>query len=173
MDRLATAALLALALAAPLRAQHDHVAHAAHGPASADVPSGLDADEAAGLAEGRGLGMARPAERNRYPGPLHVLELADSLGLDARQRETAERLRAEMLAEAVPLGEQILTVERHLDALFASGDATPEAVDRMTAHAAQLRGRLRAAHLRTHLGMRDALTPEQIAAYDQLRSHAP
>lgn len=171
MPRSLAVALAALALAAPLRAQHAHTAHAAHGPADPDVPSGLDADEAAGLAEGRGLGMARPAETNRYPGPLHVLELADALGLDAAQRATAERLRAEMLAEAVPLGEQILTVERHLDALFASGEATPAAVDRMTAHAAALRGRLRAAHLRAHLGMRDALTAEQVAAYDRLRGH--
>lgn len=164
---LATLAVSAVLLAAPVRAQHDHTAHG-NAPTS-DVPSGLTADEAAGLAEGRGLGMARPAERGRYPGPLHVLELADALALTDGQRAEAERLRAAMLAEAVPLGRQILEVERHLDALFASGEASPEAVDRMTAHAGALRGRLRAVHLRAHLGMRDALTPDQIAAYARLR----
>lgn len=161
--------LLALAVAAPAAAQHDP-AH--HGRPAAGVPSGLGADEAEGLLEGRGLGMARPAELHSYPGPLHVLELADALGLEAEQRATAERLRAEMLAEAVPLGRQLLEAEAHLDALFASGEATPEAVDRVTAHAGALRGRLRAAHLRAHLAMRDALTPAQVEAYDRLRGYA-
>lgn len=172
MPRLLLAALLAVAITAPLRAQHEHGTHAAHGTADADVPTGLSAAEASGLAEGRGLGMAKPAEMNGYPGPLHVLDLADSLALSDRQRVEAERLRAEMLAAAIPLGEQLLMVERHLDALFASGEATPEAVDRMTGHAADLRGRLRAVHLQAHLGMRDALTAEQIARYHRLRGHA-
>ena len=158
--------VLAVALAAPLAAQpHDHAAHA-----DGAAPTGLTADEAAGLAAGAGMGLARPAELHGYPGPLHVLELADALALTDRQRAETERLRAEMLAAAVPLGEQILEVERHLDALFASGEATAEAVERVTAHAAALRGRLRAVHLRTHLAMRDALTPEQTARYVALRA---
>jgi hypothetical protein len=35
--------------------------------------------------EGRGMGMALPAEVNGYPGPRHVLELADELDLTADQ----------------------------------------------------------------------------------------
>ncbi|PAP78215.1 Spy/CpxP family protein refolding chaperone [Rubrivirga marina] len=170
MPRFALAALLALTLAVPLRAQHGHAAHGA--APTTDGPAGLTADEVAGLRQGHGLGMARPAELNHYPGPLHVLELAGDLGLDAEQRATAERLRADMLAEAVPLGERIVQAEHHLDALFAYEEASPDAVGRMTAHIAELRGRLRAAHLRAHLGMRDALTPEQIVAYGRLRGHA-
>ena len=39
------------------------------------------------LRAGRGMGMALPAELNGYPGPVHVLELADALGLTPEQRE--------------------------------------------------------------------------------------
>ena len=138
---------------------------------SLDIPTGLSANEVIGLREGRGMGLARSAELHSYPGPLHVLELADALNLTAEQRAEAERLRAEMLAQARPLGEQIIERERHLDRLFATGAATPEMVDRITAHIAEAQGQLRAAHLRAHVAMRDVLTPEQIATYDRLRGH--
>ena len=38
------------------------------------------------LQAGRGMSLALAAELNGYPGPLHVLELADKLGLSAEQR---------------------------------------------------------------------------------------
>ncbi len=42
--------------------------------------------ELADLRAGRGMGLALPAELNGYPGPLHVIELADALALTAEQR---------------------------------------------------------------------------------------
>jgi hypothetical protein len=36
------------------------------------------------LKAGRGMGLALAAELNGYPGPMHVLELADALHLSAR-----------------------------------------------------------------------------------------
>ena len=171
--------LALLALGAPLapaplaQAQHagHHAGHAAAAPDSLDVPTGLSAAEAAGLLAGAGLGLARPAELHGYPGPLHVLELADELGLSAAQRVGAEAFRADMLAQAIPLGEQIVQVERHLDAAFAGGAVSRAEVERMTAHAAELRGRLRAVHLTTHLVMREMMTAEQIARYAALRGY--
>lgn len=164
--------LLLLTLGAPL-AQAQHAGHHAvpSAPDSPDVPTGLSAAELSGLLAGAGLGMAKPAELHGYPGPLHVLELDADLGLTDTQRATAEALRADMLARAVPLGEQLVRVERHLDAAFDGGEVTAADVERMTAHAARLRGELRAVHLTTHLGMRDALSAEQIARYDALRGY--
>ena len=37
----------------------------------------LSAEQIADLRAGRGMGFALPAELNGYPGPLHVIELAD------------------------------------------------------------------------------------------------
>ncbi|MEM7788599.1 MAG: Spy/CpxP family protein refolding chaperone [Bacteroidota bacterium] len=160
-------------LVLPASAQHGGQAAAGHTSPADGLPAGVSASEANGLRAGAGMGLARAAELNGYPGPLHVLELADALGLTDNQRAESERLRAEMLAEAVPLGEQILAAETHLDALFAGGGASPEAVDRVTTHLGVLRGRLRAAHLRAHVAMRAALTDEQVMEYDRLRGNAP
>ena len=170
--RLCALALSAALAAPPAAAQHH--GHAGHGaehaaPRPADVPTGLSPAEVGGLLAGAGMGLARTADANGYPGPLHVLQLADTLALTGRQRAEAGRLRAEMLAEAVPLGERVVAAERDLDAVFASGGAGWEDVERATARVAALRGRLRAVHLRAHLGMRDALTPEQTALYTRLR----
>lgn len=137
-----------------------------------DSPTGLSLDEIRGLRMGAGLGLAKAAELNHYPGPLHVIELADDLGLTPDQLATARQLRSEMLFRAIPVGEQIIAAERQLDALFGSGAATPEAVSSQTAVIGELRARLRAVHLNAHLGMRAALTPEQIVRYDQLRGYS-
>ena len=167
--------LLAFALVSvPAVAQHDN--HGGHAPSpyvdDADrAIKALSADEVGGLLDGRGLGLARAAELNGYPGPLHVLELADALGLDATQSAETERIRTAMTAEAQALGAQIVEVEGHLDALFNDGLASDEAVNRMTAHIGVLRGRLRATHLRAHVALADVLTLEQRAAYDRLRGY--
>jgi hypothetical protein len=50
----------------------------------------LSAEDVDGLLTGRGLALARAAELNGYPGPMHVLEHADALGLTGEQRAVAE-----------------------------------------------------------------------------------
>lgn len=165
--------IVALVLALPAQAQHDPAQHAAHAGAQTldGLPTGLTSAERDGLLAGAGLGLAKAAELNGYPGPLHVLELADALALTDAQRETAERLRAEMLEAAVPLGRQIVEAERQLDDLFENGTATPIAIAKQAEVVAGLRGRLRAVHLAAHVGMRAALAPEQRAAYGRLRGY--
>ena len=71
--------------------------------------------EISDLTEGRGLGLAKAAELNGYPGPMHVLELADSLGLSDQQRVKVQELFAAMKAEAIPLGEKLIAQEADLD----------------------------------------------------------
>jgi hypothetical protein len=46
--------------------------------------AGLSADEVKAFLDGRGMGLAKPAEVNGYPGPMHVLELADEVEADGR-----------------------------------------------------------------------------------------
>src|SRR5918993_5796993 len=85
----------------------------------------LSEQEIADLRAGRGMGLALPAELNGYPGPLHVLELADALRLTDAQRSRAETLLEEMKAETIPLGERIIAEETALDRLFADQTITP------------------------------------------------
>lgn len=168
--------LLTLVLAAPVAAQHEgHDGHHAPSPYADEADralKALSADEVDGLLAGRGMGLARAAELNGYPGPLHVLELADRLALSREQRAEVERIHAAMQAEARALGAEVVEVERHLDALFADGRATDEAVEQVTGHIGVLQGRLRAAHLRAHVATHAVLTAEQTDAYRRLRGYA-
>jgi hypothetical protein len=50
----------------------------------------LSDQQIADLNAGRGMGLALAAELNGYPGPLHVLELADKLDLSADQRAACD-----------------------------------------------------------------------------------
>src|SRR3954468_4471363 len=71
----------------------------------------LSEQQIADLGAGRGMGLALAAELNRYPGPSHVLELADKLELSAEQRASMQRLFDSMMAEAMPLGAKLIEQE--------------------------------------------------------------
>jgi Spy/CpxP family protein refolding chaperone len=132
----------------------------------------LTADQVQGLLNAEGMGMAKAAELNHYPGPRHVLQLASDLHLTPEQATATQQLFDSMHQTAVSLGKEILARERALDELFASGQASPEEVSRQVTEIAVLQGKLRATHLLTHLKERALLTPEQIAIYDQHRHAA-
>jgi len=131
----------------------------------------LSPEEIAGLRDGQGLGMALPAELNGYPGPRHVLDMADDLALSPHQRHQTGEAFAEMKARAADLGVAVIEAERGLDRLFAAGTADQAAIDEATAKVASLRGRLRATHLGYHLLMRQILTAQQVSTYNRLRGY--
>lgn len=166
MRTLAAFAIAATFYAAPSLAQHQPYAALTDRPIEA-----LSADDVANLRAGRGMGMALPAELNRYPGPLHVLENDAALGLTPEQREQVRHQFESMRREAIAIGEQIIAREAALDALFKSGGADGASIDAATAGLASLYGQLRAVHLRTHLATRATLTDAQVAAYQGLRGY--
>ena len=85
----------------------------------------LSAEQIADLKAGRGMSLALAAELNGYPGPRHVLELGEQLGLTDRQRVDVQRLFDQMTAEVVPIGEKLISQEAELDRLFARRVVTP------------------------------------------------
>jgi Spy/CpxP family protein refolding chaperone len=123
------------------------------------------------LKAGRGMGLSLPAELNGYPGPAHVLELADALRLSDDQRARAKELFEAMKAETMPIGERILSEETALDHLFAEKHATRAELDAVVSRIASAQGDLRAAHLRYHLAMSELLSPVQITRYVELRGY--
>lgn len=133
----------------------------------------LSEDEIAGLLAGQGLAMALPAELNDYPGPLHVLEHADALGLDEITRERLRASIASMRTEAIAAGGALIEAERSLDRLFRDRRATSTSVDAATRDAALARSKLRAIHLGYHLDIRSLLSLEQLLAYRLARGYAP
>ena len=131
----------------------------------------LSEQQVADLSQGRGMGMALPAELNRYPGPTHVLENGAALELSPGQKDELGRQVDAMRIDAIVLGEQVIAQEAILDWLFKSGTADADAIDRTTAALAALYGKLRAVHLRTHLATRATLSETQLARYEALRGY--
>ncbi len=132
----------------------------------------LSADDIDGYLNGKGMGFAKSAELNHYPGPLHLRQMAGDIALTAAQLAAIAPIEAAMKTEAKRLGRIILAKEQNLDALFADGRAEMEAVRRATVEIGRLRGELRAVHLRAHLEVRPLLSRYQIVMYDRLRGYA-
>jgi hypothetical protein len=131
----------------------------------------LSDQQIADLGAGRGMGLALAAELNGYPGPLHVLELADKLDLSADQRAGMQRLFDSMKAEAMPLGAKLIEQEADLDKQFADRTVTPESLRTSTAAVAATQGMLRETHLKYHLSTGSILTPSQMTKYAELRGY--
>lgn len=132
----------------------------------------LSADDVAALDAGKGMGLAKAAELNGYPGPLHVLELAPELNLSAGQRKETEALYASMQAKAIDLGRALVAEERQLDQAFANRSVTHDSMIAALARIGELQSRLRAVHLDAHLEQVRILTPEQNAQYGRLRGYS-
>jgi hypothetical protein len=161
--------VLAALLAAPATAQSGHQPYA--GQEKRPIKA-LSNAEIADLIAGRGMGLAKAAELNGYPGPAHVLEHAAALGLDEAERAAVEAVRARMAAAAQALGREILARERELDAAFADARIDMAQLKAKTDEIAALMGRLRAVHLAAHIETKPMLTPEQIASYNALRGYS-
>jgi Spy/CpxP family protein refolding chaperone len=141
------------------------------GQESRDIKA-LSAEDTQAFLSGKGMGLAKAAELNGYPGPSHVLALAAELGLTARQRQLTQALFADMEEKAIAAGRALVDEERKLDQLFAGKTVTPELLARSLARIGELQAKVREVHLATHLEQVRILTPEQTAHYMQLRGYA-
>ena len=135
---------------------------------------GLSQQEIEDLREGRGMGLARAAELNSYPGPRHVLDAvqASQLQLTDEQLSAVKQLFGEMSAEAKRLGDVILKEEQALEAGFRGGKISEADLKDRVSRIASLQGELRVVHLRTHLETRALLTDPQIQRYNQVRGYS-
>lgn len=131
----------------------------------------LSAERVAGLKAGRGLGYAKAAELNGYPGPKHVLELADDLDLDADQLRRTEALHETMLESAGELGQDLISVEAELEEAFAEEAISRQRLVELVSRSARIEGQIRLIHLQAHLEQLELLDDEQVAEYMRLRGY--
>jgi Spy/CpxP family protein refolding chaperone len=131
----------------------------------------LSDEDVKGFLDGRGMGLARAAELNGHPGPMHVLELAEELKLTADQRDAVQAAFDRMKARAKALGEAYIRAEKAVDQAFKSGTADAAEVAARVAEANRLLGEVRLSHLLAHVEITPVLTPEQRARYAELRGY--
>jgi len=169
MKRLAALATLAFALAI-------HISSAAAQQPYAGFNmrpiKALSDQQITDLRAGRGMGLALAAELNGYPGPSHVLELAESLALSEAQRAKVQELFTAMKAETVPVGEKMIAQEANLEREFAGKTITDASLTAAMQAIAAVQAELRTAHLKYHLATAQLLTPTQIQRYADLRGYS-
>ena len=181
MGRYLIAAVLSATLVLGGAAFAQHAGHGpAPGPAATATPyAGHDKRTVASLSDadveamrdGKGMGFARPAEVNGYPGPMHILELASDLGLSDAQTADIEALFRRMKTRAREAGEAYVAAEMALDAAFKTRTADSQSVAQLTRDADQRRAEKRLAHLDAHIEAQRILTDTQLQRYAALRGY--
>jgi Spy/CpxP family protein refolding chaperone len=131
----------------------------------------LSEKEVEELLAGQGMGLAKAAELNGYPGPAHVLEHAAALALSEGQRRATEALMQEHRANARSLGAEVVQAEKALDTAFARGEVDRAGLARLIADIAARQARLREEHLQTHLEQTAMLSRDQVRKYAELRGY--
>ncbi len=162
--------LAMMALAGAVEAAEGDHRSAYAGEEAREIKS-LSQEDIDDLLEGRGWGFAKAAELNGLPGPAHLLEMKDEIGLEPEQESEIRALFEAMRADAMALGEQLVAGERDLDRLFRSGDVDPAEMGRLLDKIESVRRDLRETHLSAHLKTPAILSDDQIEAYNRLRGY--
>ena len=124
------------------------------------------------LENGKGWGFAKAAELNGVPGPIHLLEMKKEIRLSSEQIQKIEDIYQKMKKQAIPLGLELIELERRLNNHFANRTITDNLLHKLLGEIVQVRKKLRYAHLSAHLKTPDILTFEQITLYNELRGYS-
>ena len=123
------------------------------------------------LRRGGGWGLAKPAELNGLPGPVHLLELKDRIPLSPDQIAKISAIYEDMRMRAISQGKRLIGLERQLETLFRNAPVSDTDLRALLAESAEVRGRLRYTHLSAHLAVSEFLTDTQVARYNALRGY--
>lgn len=131
----------------------------------------LSQSDIAALQAGEGWGLALPAELNGWPGPRHVLDAAEELGLSDDQILQVQTIFDAMNQKAVAVGADLVRAERALDTAFAAREIDQPTLLQLLSDAEDARSDLRAVHLSAHLETTPLLSRHQRVVYDRLRGY--
>lgn len=132
----------------------------------------LSQQEVAEIQEGKGMGLAKAAELNGYPGPLHVIENAEALALSDAQLLRSQEIFDAMKARAIEVGEELLQAERDLDGMFREHRTEREPMAAALRRIGELQAQLRGIHLQAHVDQVALLDDAQLERYSELRGYA-
>jgi len=112
------------------------------------------------------------AELNGVPGPIHLLEIKEEIELSPEQIRRIEDVYQRMKRQAIPLGLELIELERKLNNHFADGTMTEKLLNELLGEIADVYKKLRYTHLAAHLETPTIVTPQQIALYNKLRGYS-
>ena len=111
------------------------------------------------------------AELNGYPGPSHVLELAEELELTNEQIQKTQQLFSAMQQEAIVKGKAFIAAEEKIEDAFQTGEIDDGRLNKLVLDSSEKKAELRLVHLKAHLAMMEILNDKQIQAYNRLRGY--
>jgi len=164
--------LTLVAVSGPASGQAAHGQHSPYAGEESRAVKSLSPEDIAELRRGGGWGLAKTAELNGMPGPVHLLELKDQIPLTPEQVEAITGIYERMRAKAIAEGERYIAHEQALEEAFRARAVTEESLREMLGDIERSRARLRFIHLAAHRGTPVLLTDGQIARYDQLRGYS-
>ena len=136
------------------------------------VIKSLSAKDIEDLTLGNGMGFAKAAELNGYPGPKHVLEMQEELFLEKEQLTSIKQIFEEMKSQAQSQGQMLISLEKSLDDFFSNTTITNDTLETTLKKIAEAKGNLRYIHLSAHIKTTKVLSKSQIKKYNQLRGYA-
>ncbi|MDJ0700032.1 MAG: hypothetical protein QNJ07_09265 [Woeseiaceae bacterium] len=158
--------VFALAMAMSVAAAESPYAGQEHRSIKSISPQDIEA-----LKNGEGMGFAKLAELNHFPGPKHVLDLAQILSLTPVQVAETRSLFEDMRSRAKAIGHELVAAEAELDHAFANDEINAEMLESKLLEIGEIRARLRFVHLEAHLRQKLLLTDAQISLYDKTRGY--
>ncbi len=151
---------------------HQHGGHASPyaGQEKRAIKS-LSNEDIAELERGGGWGLAKAAELNGVPGPMHLLEMRNEIGLTSKQVARLEAIYKDMQAKAIIAGKRLIDGEKTLEDAFRAGPLSDETLKKLLAQIEASRSALRYIHLAAHLTSPPLLSARQIQLYNKLRGY--
>lgn len=136
------------------------------------VIKSLSAKDIEDLILGNGMGLAKAAELNGYPGPKHVLEMQEQLFLGKEQLTSINQIFEDMKSQAQSQGQKLISLEKELNDYFSNTTITNDTLETTLKKIAEAKSNLRYIHLSAHIKTTEILSKNQIKKYNQLRGYA-
>jgi len=131
----------------------------------------LSSKDIEALLSGAGWGLAKPAELNGIPGPLHLLELQTDLDLSDEQVTKIQAIWSSMNKKAIEEGKNYLASEEKIEAFFQTQAKDNLELEKLLNQSSKHLAMLRKIHLSAHLEVLPTLSPHQIKKYNVLRGY--
>ena len=136
------------------------------------VIKSLSAKDIEDLTLGNGMGFAKAAELNGYPGPKHVLDMQEELSLEKEQIRSIKLIFEEMKSQAQLQGQTLISLEKSLNEHFSNASITNDVLEGALKNISEVRSNLRYIHLSAHIQTTEILSESQIKKYNQLRGYS-
>ena len=115
----------------PASGQAAHGEHSPYVVEESRAVKSLSPEDIAELRRGGGWGLAKAAELNGMPGPVHLLELKDQIPLTSEQVVAVTAIHERMRADAIVEGERFIAAEKALEEASRAGKVSEESLRAM------------------------------------------